>query len=108
MAQKGFDKLRDALGFRTVFAAPVERDGVTLVPAATIIGGGGFGTNEAGPEGDPPPGTGGGYGGIAWPAGAFEVREDSVTWHPAIDLTWALITALGIAGSILKLLLSRR
>jgi uncharacterized spore protein YtfJ len=105
---KGFDRLRDAFGFRMVFAEPVEREGVTLVPAATVIGGGGFGSNDAGAEGNPPAGAGGGYGGIAWPAGAFEVRDDSVTWHPALDRTWILITALMVVSSVVRALIARR
>ena len=34
---------RDALSVRRVFGEPVERDGVTVIPAATVIGGGGGG-----------------------------------------------------------------
>ena len=34
---------RDALSVHQVFGEPVERDGVTIIPAATVIGGGGGG-----------------------------------------------------------------
>ncbi len=37
---------REALSVRQVFGEPVERDGVTVIPAATVIGGGGGGGGE--------------------------------------------------------------
>jgi uncharacterized spore protein YtfJ len=101
--------VRDALSVRQVFGEPVERDGVTVIPAATVIGGGGGGGGE-GPgqpssgdgEGEPQrqSGFGSGFGGVMWPVGAFEVRDGRVTWRPAIDLTRVLlmVLALGIAA----------
>ena len=38
--------VREALSVRQVFGEPVERDGVTVIPAATVIGGGGGGGGE--------------------------------------------------------------
>ncbi len=38
--------VRDALSVRQVFGEPVERDGVTVIPAATVMGGGGGGGGE--------------------------------------------------------------
>jgi uncharacterized spore protein YtfJ len=105
---KGFDRLRDAVSHRTVFGEPVERDGLTLVPAATVFGGGGFGSNDAGAEGQPPAGAGGGYGLVAWPAGAFEVRDDSVRWHPAFDRTQIAASVIFFAYLLLRLAIGRR
>ncbi len=105
---EGFQRLREAIGHHTVFGEPVEREGVTLVPAATVFGGGGFGSNDAGADGQPPAGAGGGYGLAAWPAGAFEVRDDSVRWHPALDRTRIAASALFFGYLLVKLLLSRR
>ena len=79
-AKEIFQALRDGFGVRRVYGDPVERDGVTMVPAAHVIGGGGGGTA---PEGGGSEGVG--FGGVAWPAGAFEIRESGVTWKPATD-----------------------
>lgn len=98
--------VREALSARQVFGQPVERDGVTVLPAAMVIGGGGGG-GEGG-EG-PAPAGGAGYGVFARPVGAFEIREGGeVRWHPAIDRTWMLVAAVPILLALLKLLLAGR
>ena len=98
------ESARDALSVRQVFGEPVERDGVTVIPAATVIGGGGGGAGEgagqpSNGDGEAEPqrqsGVGVGFGGVMWPAGAFEIRDGRVTWRPAIDLTRVLLMALG-------------
>ena len=42
-------KARDTLSVSTVFAPPIEKDGITVIPAARVSGGsgGGSGTDEA-------------------------------------------------------------
>src|SRR5918997_223795 len=70
---------RDAMTARTVFAEPIERDGTTVIPAATVRGGGGGG-GSADAEG------GGGFGLMAKPAGAYVIRDGKVSWEPAIDV----------------------
>jgi uncharacterized spore protein YtfJ len=97
----------EAMSARRVFGEPVERDGVTVIPAATVIGGGGTGVGEGaseGPESEPrrQGGFGAGFGGVMWPAGAFEIRDGRVTWRPAIDLTRVLITALTLAIAVAR------
>jgi hypothetical protein len=101
----------DALSVRRVFGEPVERDGVTVIPAATVIGGGGGGGGEGAeepPNGDDPTqpqtqrGFGSGFGGLMWPAGAFEIRAGRVTWRPAIDLTRILVMALMLAIAVVR------
>ena len=42
-ARELIEGVREALSVRQVFGEPVERDGVTVIPAATVIGGGGGG-----------------------------------------------------------------
>ena len=37
-----------------------------------------------------------------WPAGAFEIRDDRVTWRPAIDLTRVLVMALVLAIAVVR------
>jgi uncharacterized spore protein YtfJ len=95
--------VRDALSVRQVFGEPVERDGVTVIPAATIIGGGGGGAQLAKDgEAEPQTGAGAGWGGLMWPAGAFEIREGRATWRPAIDLTRVLVMALVLAIAVVR------
>ena len=94
--------VRDALSARQVFADPIERDGVTVIPAATVIGGGGGGGGNKGPrEGDADRGestTGAGLGValVGWPSGAFEIREGQVVWRPTLDITRILLVAQGV------------
>jgi uncharacterized spore protein YtfJ len=70
---------RDAMTARTVFAEPIERDGILIIPAAKVRGGGGGG-------GDAEDNAGGGFGLSAKPAGAYVVRDGNVRWEPALDI----------------------
>jgi uncharacterized spore protein YtfJ len=102
--------VREAMTVRQVFGEPVERGGVTVIPAASVIGGGGGGggqgpqksNGDGEPESQPPSGAGLGFGGLMWPAGAFEIRDDRVTWRPAIDLTRVLVMALMLAIAVAR------
>ncbi|HET6683829.1 MAG TPA: hypothetical protein VFG75_09045 [Gaiella sp.] len=95
--------VRDALRAQTVFGEAIERDGLTVIPAATVRGGGGGG-------GDAQHNGGGGFGLQARPAGAFVIRDGAVEWRPAIDVDRLLRGALAASAGVLvlRLLLSRR
>jgi uncharacterized spore protein YtfJ len=73
---------------------PVEREGVTIVPAAAVGGGGGGG-------GDAEGNGGGGFGVKARPVGAWVIRGDEVAWRPAVDVNriavYAFLLVLVIA-----------
>jgi uncharacterized spore protein YtfJ len=102
---------RDAVGARKVFGEAVERDGVTVLPAATVIGGGGGGggTSEVEGAGDdeaPRLAGGLGYGLVGWPSGAFEIREGRVQWHPAFDVNRLLVFAMLFALLLVRALRS--
>jgi uncharacterized spore protein YtfJ len=86
--------LRDMMTVARVYGEPYERDGVTVIPAATVRGGagGGFGKKDTSGE----EGEGGGLGLIARPAGVYVIREGKVTWQPAVDVN--RIVALGVLG----------
>jgi uncharacterized spore protein YtfJ len=71
---------RDAVSVRRIYGDPVERDGVTVVPAAAILGGTGGGGDA---EGD----GGAGFGLAGRPVGAWVIRDGEVRWRPALDLT---------------------
>jgi uncharacterized spore protein YtfJ len=62
------EKARDTLTVKRVFGDAYEKDGVTVIPAASVRGGAGGGSGE-GPEGTGR-GGGGGFGVTARPAGA--------------------------------------
>jgi uncharacterized spore protein YtfJ len=76
---------RDTLTVKRVFGEPYEKDGLTIIPAARILGGAGGGSGED-PQGQGR-GTGSGFGLTARPVGAFVVREGELRWRPAVDVT---------------------
>lgn len=93
---------RDALTVKRVFGDPYEKDGVTVIPAASVRGGGGGGGGEdqAGNRG-----SGGGFGLSARPVGVYQVKDGGVTWIPAVDATRVIV--LGQVAMILFLLTLR-
>ena len=98
--KEAFRSVREGLSARQVFGEAVARDGVTVIPAATVIGagGGGGGSNRSGKgdagAGEPATGAGMGFG-FAWASGAFEIREGGVVWRPTLDVTRTLLCGTG-------------
>lgn len=116
---------RDAMTVRRVFGDPIERDGVIVVPVASVMGGGGAGSGraaapqdagaEAGEPGEPgEPGTpgdgpedgpavgegsGAGFGLVARPAGTYVIRGDDVEWLPAVDRNRQILV-MGLVAAI--------
>jgi uncharacterized spore protein YtfJ len=90
---------RDAITVRRVYGEPVEREGVTLVPAAAVRGGGGGG-------GDAEGNGGGGFGLAGRPVGAWVIRDGEVTWRPALDLT--RLVAIAAAALLAAVRMLRR
>ena len=90
--------LSEAMTVRRVFGEPYERDGVTVIPAAAVRGGGGSGSGkeEGSEEGGRQEGEGGGFGITARPAGAYVFKEGTVTWQPAVDVN--RMVAVGVLG----------
>lgn len=87
---------REAASVRRVFADPIERDGVTLVPAARIStgGGGGDGHDESGQGGE-----GGGFGAGAKPVGAYVLKDGTARWVPAVDVN-RLLAIVGVVAIV--------
>jgi uncharacterized spore protein YtfJ len=77
---------RDAVTVRRVYGDPVERGGATVVPAAAVVGGTGGGGDHQG-------NGGGGFGLLARPVGAWEIRDDEVRWRPALDVNRLVLFA---------------
>jgi uncharacterized spore protein YtfJ len=90
---------RDAITVKRVFGDPYERNGVTVIPAATVKGGAGGGGGEGtGPEGQGQGrGEGSGFGLTAKPAGAYVIQGDSVRWQPAVDVNRIVLGAQVVA-----------
>jgi uncharacterized spore protein YtfJ len=89
------DGARDSLSVSRVFGEPYEKNGVTLIPVASVRGGGGGGESEPGNE--MPAGAGGGFGMSARPVGAYQIKGDEVTWVTAADTTRVIILSQIVA-----------
>ena len=122
---------RDTMTVQRVFGEPIDKDGITIIPVANVMGGGGGGSgegptpttpsnlvasgeggSEAGSEGATfdvaagmASGSGAGFGVRATPAGAYVIRDGEVSWQPAMDLT--RIAIMGQIVAIVFLLVLR-
>jgi uncharacterized spore protein YtfJ len=92
---------RDVITVKRVFGEPFEKNGVTVIPAAKVMGGGGGGSGES-PDGEGK-GSGTGFGIAAKPAGAYVIRGDEVTWQPAVDVNRLIAGAILVAALALVL-----
>jgi uncharacterized spore protein YtfJ len=104
--QEMVGKARDAITVKRVYGEPYERNGVTIITAASVAGGGGGGAGEGPTAGQT--GTGGGFGLGGRPVGAYVLRGDDVSWEPAIDVTRIATQALALAAVGLFVLSRRR
>ena len=104
---------RDAMTVKRVFGDPYEKDGVTLVPVANVMGGAGAGggtgagakpaasSEEPAEESAVESGYGMGYGLRATPAGVYVIKGGEVEWKPALDMNSlfiqrALVAVVGL------------
>jgi uncharacterized spore protein YtfJ len=125
-AKEVLEQARETMTVKRVFGEPYEKDGVTFVPVANIMGGAGAGGGTGmgprhgapgdGPdaEGAPDSGYGMGYGVRATPAGVYVIQGGEVEWKPAVDmnslfLQRALVAIVGllVLRSIVKVLVRR-
>ena len=98
---------RDAITVRRVFGDPYEKNGITVIPAAKVVGGGGGGEGEA-PEGQGlGKGAGSGFGIAARPAGAYVIRGDEVKWQPAVDVNRIIAGVFAVAAMALLVALRK-
>jgi uncharacterized spore protein YtfJ len=101
--QRLISEARDVITVKRVFGDPYEKDGVTIIPAATVQGGGGGGGGE-GPDSQGK-GGGGGFGLSVRPAGAYVINNGEVTWQPAVDVN--RVVAVGGAVAMVAFLMFR-
>jgi uncharacterized spore protein YtfJ len=102
------NQTRDAITVRRVYGDPYQEDGVTIIPAANVMGGGGGG-------GDTEGNGGGGFGMTARPAGAWVIKDGDAQWRPALDLNRVIfmgqliaIVGLLVTRSIVKAMATRK
>lgn len=97
---------QEAISARRVYGEPYERNGLAVIPAASVQGGGGGGgtESEGGSDG------GGGFGVSARPVGAYVIRDGEVSWKPAFDLNRVILGCqlLGLVALVLTHLRLRR
>jgi uncharacterized spore protein YtfJ len=91
---------------KMVYTEPIEKDGITVIGAAKLIGGGGGGNgaDERGQHGE-----GGGLGLTARPVGAYIIKDGKLRWEPAVDVNRVIttvgtvvVTAILVVGRIIK------
>jgi uncharacterized spore protein YtfJ len=83
------DAVKDVMTVQRVFGEPTQVDGVTVMPVAVLRGGGGGGggggsSPDRNEQGE---GAGIGFGVNARAVGVFAVKDGTVTWQPAVDVT---------------------
>src|SRR5262245_16615456 len=96
------ERIGARLGAATVFGAPVERDGVTVVPVAVArFGfGGGSGTDPSkGQEGE-----GGGGGGSVAPTGYIELKDGRSRFVPIVHPARMLALIVGAIVAVLVIM----
>ena len=128
--EKLLARTADNVSVRRAFGPAYEKDGLLIIPVAVVAGGGGAGTGHprnrapaAGAgnrsEGDPvghdaPPqdsqraDTGGGFGGLVLPMGAYVVKGGQVRWVSAVDITIAVLASLGLVRMLSRTLTQSR
>jgi uncharacterized spore protein YtfJ len=94
---------------KRVFGEPIERNGIVVVPVATVAGGagGGRGTEAGGSQ----EGSGAGFGVIARPAGVYVIKDGDASWRPALDLNRVILggqVVAVVALLVVRSLLRRR
>src|SRR5207237_2541202 len=107
--QEILEKAQDTITVTRVYGTPIEKDGLTIIPAASVSGGGGGGGGPA------DAGGGVGYGVRARPGGAFVIKGGEGRWEPAIHATRIAlrgmllpIVPLIVARSVVERLAGRR
>ena len=100
------ERIGARLGAATVFGAPVERDGVTVVPVAVARFGIGAGSGADAAKGQE--GEGGGGGGTVAPAGYIELKEGRSRFVPVGHPARMFSLVLGAVIAALLLVRSTR
>ena len=107
-ALEAVSQAKEVITVRRVYGEPIQEDGLTIIPAANVMGGGGGG-------GDTEGNGGAGFGVRAQPAGAWVIKDGEAKWKPALDLNRTIlvgqiiaIVALLVTRSVVKTLAKAR
>jgi uncharacterized spore protein YtfJ len=113
-------KVGQSLSVGRAFGAAYEKDGAMIIPVALVAGGGGGGEGtgpyaaasnnesagggEKAPDqtGDVPSGSGGGFGGVVMPVGAYVVKDGNVRWVAALNLNLVVLAALATLRLVIR------
>jgi len=110
-------RIGDSISGHKSFGPAFEKDGVLVIPVAYVFGGGGGGSDEPvqpgneepdNPEASQKKGSGGGYGLVTWPIGAYVVQDGQVRWVPVIDPAMLMTTGAFAIAVVLKSLRRKR
>jgi uncharacterized spore protein YtfJ len=97
------EKLGAVARAATVFGEPVERGGITVIPAAKARWGfgGGAGQRKVEGSGEQEDGAGGGGGVQVTPVGFIEIKDNTANFRPirTVSLSWMIVG--GIVGLFL-------
>jgi uncharacterized spore protein YtfJ len=118
--QELLSKVGQSLSVGRAFGAAYEKDGAMIIPVALVAGGGGGGEGtgpyaaaansegagggEKAPDqtGDVPSGSGGGFGGVVMPVGAYVVKDGNVRWVAALNLNLVVLAALATLRLVIR------
>jgi uncharacterized spore protein YtfJ len=109
-SQQALEKLFSSAGVEKVYGKPIKQGEVTVIPAAEVITGAGFGAGTGfGPqEGENTTGGGSGSGGggrsFSRPVAVIVASPEGVRVEPVIDPTKILLGALTASGFILAMI----
>jgi uncharacterized spore protein YtfJ len=107
--QEVLNHAREAMTVKRVFGDPYEKEGLTVIPVANVMGGAGAGggtgvgarpggaSEEAVGKGEADSGYGMGYGLRATPAGVYVIKGGEVEWKPALDANRLTLQRAGVA-----------
>ena len=96
-------RITDSIHAGRSFGPAIEHDGCVVVPVAYVFGGGGGGSQ--GPTfGEDPhrdrEGSGGGFGYVSWPIGAYVIRDGDVRFRPVVDIGGLVLMSSGLIRAL--------
>ncbi len=116
--QELMNRVAQNLSVGRAFGTAYEKGGTLVIPVAFVAGGGGGGEGTTVPgsdaqeseapsgghahHGEPSSGSGGGFGGVVLPVGAYVVKDESVRWIPAVSVNIAILAGLSVVRLLVR------
>jgi uncharacterized spore protein YtfJ len=108
-------KMGTNLSVSRAFGTAYEKEDTLIIPVAVVAGGGGGGEGtrprpdvndteetDAVVTIDSPRGSGGGFGGLVLPIGAYVVKDGAVRWIPAVSANVVIFAVLAVLRLLLR------